>query len=114
MYIIIYRYTKALFCIIYIFVLPRSIPGKLHQRIESFTHCHVATSKDKFLRLANCTDFVDFRCLGPDAAIAIRDGLSIPCRNLPAISARVYRCGLYNFIFLHRFLFFFFFRKKKF
>ena len=70
--------------------LSNSIPGKLHQRIETFTHCQVATNKEKFLQLARNSNFLDFRCLGPEAAIAIKDGLAVPCRNLPAISAKVY------------------------
>ena len=86
------------FCAFYVYTFRRlfvfffrSIPGKLHQRTELFSHCSVATNKDRFLRLANHSGFVDFLFLGPHAAIAVNDGISVHCRNLPSISARVYR-----------------------
>ena len=71
--------------------LGNTVCGKMHQRVESFVHISIATSKEQFLRYCDNIDFVDFYPISPDTCLVLNDGMSIPCRNLPMISARVYR-----------------------
>ena len=62
-----------------------SIPGKFHQRVESFMRAKVATTKKQFLQQVSSPDFIDLVAISPDAAICIFDGLQVYCRNLPHI-----------------------------
>ena len=71
--------------------LSNSIPGKLHMRIDTYNHCHVATSKERLLKLASSSDFIDYRYVSPTSCIVVYDGILVRCSNLPSISGRVYR-----------------------
>ena len=75
----------------FFFLLRNTVTGKMHQKISLYRHVRLAHTKEKFLQYANNPNFIDFQHICPTASLCLLDGLSVKCRNLPMISARVYR-----------------------
>ena len=74
--------------------LGNCVTGKMHQKIDCYNSISIVTDKQQFLKACNNVDFMDFYPMSSDACLVVSDGISVVCRNLPMISARVYRYRL--------------------
>jgi hypothetical protein len=70
--------------------LGNNVSGKLHARAEAYSNLKICCDRTEFQSYLDRDSFVDFYPLTDKVSLMRLDGLSIPCRNLPTISARTY------------------------
>jgi hypothetical protein len=84
--------------------LGNNVSGKLHARCEAYSNLTLCYGKAEFQNYLQRDTFVDFYPLTNEVCLMKLDGLSIPCKNLPTISARTYS-GSKLFLWRHALLF---------